>query len=109
MISFFSTPEHKVFTYKPRYYDPEKERIKQAYEKKRLEAMRNGEPVPEEEVPEYVPGASLRASFENHRFEQKVSDSSRKGIHTIIMVVSLILAIVIVYLIFAKFMPLLYK
>ena len=32
-ISFFPTPEHRVFNYKPRYYDPEKEKLRKIYEK----------------------------------------------------------------------------
>lgn len=32
-ISFFPTPEHRVFNYTPRYYDPEKEKLRKIYEK----------------------------------------------------------------------------
>ena len=32
-ISFFPTPEHRVFNYTPRFYDPEKEKLRKIYEK----------------------------------------------------------------------------
>ena len=32
-FSFFGTPEHRVFNYRPRYYDPEKEALKEKFGK----------------------------------------------------------------------------
>ncbi|MCI2081822.1 MAG: hypothetical protein LKK19_02540 [Bacteroidales bacterium] len=109
MISFFDTPEHKVFTYKPRFYDPDKEKIKQAYAKKRLKAEKQGEALPETGKDEYKPGEYIHGAYDSPKFEQKTSHVSNKGIRSIAWICSLILAFLIVYIIFDKFVPYLTK
>ena len=36
IFNWFGEPEHRVFNYKPRYYDPEKEDRKKKFEKKNM-------------------------------------------------------------------------
>lgn len=109
MLNFFNTPEHKVFTFKPRYYDPEKEKIEQARARMRMEENIDGTEASAAEKREYKPGEYIRGSFSRPFFEQKKSDTSTKGLRGVIWVFSLLLAILIVYLLFDKFMPLLSK
>ena len=54
-FGFFGNQPHRVFNYKPRYYDPEEEKRRQMFgdvDGTNEKARENGE---------YVPGSSLRA------------------------------------------------
>jgi len=37
LTGFFKTPKHRIFNYKPRYYDPEQEDFNEKLEKKQTE------------------------------------------------------------------------
>ncbi len=62
---FFKTPKHRVFEYKPRYYDPRKEALDQKIEDAR-----------KREAGEYVPGDHIRKGFNRIRFESKRSSGT---------------------------------
>lgn len=88
-ISFFRTPQHRVFNYRPRYWTPEKEafeeRIKQSREKVAAEKRNEDKP--------YVPGGSIKGSFQNrHEVERRYP--ARQGIIRAIIIVSLIIIMV---------------
>lgn len=59
-FSLFGTPEHRVFNYKPRYYDPEKEALKEKFGK--VDGRLEKEP--------YVPGSYLKGSFRNGNYQK---------------------------------------
>ena len=62
-FSFFGSQEHRVFNYKPRYYDPEKEALKEKF----------GHVDGTLEKEEYVPGAYIKGSFRDGKY-QKTKD-----------------------------------
>lgn len=97
-FGFFGNQPHRVFNYKPRYYDPEEEQRRQIFgevdgsnEKARKEGS-------------YVPGSSLRGAFRNGNYQK--TRSSMGAAHGIITVVTLIL-IVLVLVYISKFFELL--
>lgn len=59
-FSFFGTQEHRVFTYKPRYYDPEKEALKEKF----------GEVDGSRKEEKYVPGTLLKGSFRDGNYQR---------------------------------------
>ena len=61
-FNFFGSREHRVFTYKPRYYDPEEE------ERKRLFGKVDGSIDKEDGT--YTPGAYLRGSFRDGHYRR---------------------------------------
>ncbi|MBQ3635362.1 MAG: hypothetical protein II951_07090 [Bacteroidales bacterium] len=72
MKSLFSLPKHKVFEYKPMYYDPEKERIEQR--RKELGLTADTEKLAGS-------GAMIRQGFMRARhdeFIQQMEDDRRK-------------------------------
>lgn len=93
-FGFFGTPEHRVFNYKPRYYDPEKEMLKEKFGKVDGSAEK-----------EYAPGSYIKGSFRDGNY-QKTRGASRT--QKIIGAVSLILLFVVIYLI-AKYYPLIWQ
>ena len=86
-FGFFGNQPHRVFNYKPRYYDPEEEKRRQMFgdvDGSNEKARENGE---------YVPGSSLRGAFRNGNY-QKTRSSMGKA-HGIITLVTLILIVVV--------------
>jgi len=82
-FSFFKTPSHRVFTYQPLYYDPEKEkREKRAIQLRAIreeEMRKKGIPVPSDadadprtrEERLYYPGKRIRGSFRKALYENR--------------------------------------
>ena len=93
-FSFFGSGEYRVFNYRPRYYDPEKEALKQKF----------GDVDGSNEKKAYTPGMYIKGSLRNGRY-QKTRGANK--IQKILGFVSLILAFVVIYLI-AKYYPLLF-
>lgn len=104
-ISFFKTPEHRVFHYEPRYYDPQKEQLQKIYEK----YGKNPDGTPKVQGTEaeaeynkivstqkHIPGESIRGSFQSAYKESRRSAGNHK-IKTIITIIALILAFVAAY------------
>ena len=97
-FGFFGNPEHRVFNYKPRYYDPEAE------ERKRMFGDVDGTNDKAREKGEYVPGSSIRGAFRDGNYQKTRTAQSRT--QTIISLVTLLLiAVVLIYI--AKFYSLL--
>lgn len=97
-FGFFGNQEHRVFNYKPRYYDPEEEKRRQMFgdvDGTNETARENGE---------YVPGSSLRGAFRNGNYQK--TRSSMNKTHTIITLVTLVL-IVVVLIYMTKFFEIL--
>lgn len=85
-FGFFGTQEHRVFNYRPRYYDPEKDALKQKFG--HVDGSRDKEP--------YVPGTYINGSFRNGNY-QKTKRSGKT--QAIIGLVGLVLFFIILVLI----------
>lgn len=85
-FSFFGTQEHRVFNYKPRYYDAEKEAIKEKF----------GRVDGSEEKKVYSPGSYISGSFRDGNY-QKTRGAGKA--QKIIGLVSLVMFFVILVLI----------
>ena len=99
MASFgwFGDQEHRVFNYKPRYYDPEKEK------RERLFGQVDGSTDKKEGESGYVPGSYIQGSFRNGNYARHRGGGRAQAI---IGIVGLILVVVILFYI-AKFYSLL--
>lgn len=97
-FGFFGNQEHRVFNYKPRYYDPEEEKRRQMFgdvDGSNEKAAKDGM---------YIPGSSLRGAFRGGNYQK--TRSSMNKVHGIITIVTLLLvAAVLVF--FTKFFELL--
>ena len=93
-FGFFGTQEHRVFNYKPRYYDPEKEALKQKF----------GHVDGRLDKDKYVPGSYIQGSFRNGNY-QKTRRSGKSM--AVIGLVGLALFFVVLVL-FAKYFTLLW-
>lgn len=100
-FNFFGEQEHRVFNYKPRYYDAEKE------ERRRFFGEHPEAGSEDEEKKGYTPGKYLSGSFRDGNYQHLRSTSSNKT-QKIIGIVGLILFFVILYFI-AKFYMLILK
>lgn len=94
-FSFFGKQEHRVFNYKPRYYDPEKE------ERRKMFGHVDGTAQKEE----YTPGSYISGSFRDGNY-QRTREVNRG--QKIIGMVSLILIFAVIILI-AKYFPLIWQ
>ena len=92
LFNFFGENEHRVFNYKPIYYNPEEE------ERKRRFGAVDGSMDQEKEKGTYVPGSYLKGSFR----EGTRTRTPLKAVQTIIGIITLLLiAAVLMYI--AKF------
>ena len=91
LFNFFGENEHRVFNYKPIYYDPAEE------ERKRRFGAVDGTMEKEKEAGTYVPGSYIRGSFRNGNYARR--DSGMNSALRIIGIIGLILlALVLIYL-----------
>jgi hypothetical protein len=97
-FGFFGNQPHRVFNYKPRYYNPEEE------ERRRMFGDVDGTNEKAREDGSYVPGSSLRGAFRNGNYQKTRTDM--RTAHTVITIVSLVL-IVLVLVYISKFFELL--
>ena len=96
LFNFFGENEHRVFNYKPIYYDPAEE------ERKRRFGAVDGTMEKEKKDGTYVPGSYIRGSFR----EGTRTRTPMKRVQSIIGIISLLL-IVGMLLYIAKFYSLL--
>lgn len=82
-FGFFGNPEHRVFNYKPRYYDPEEE------ERKKMFGDVDGSKDAAREKGEYVPGSSIRGAFRDGNYQKTRKTQTRT--QTIISIITLLL------------------
>ena len=97
-FGFFGNQPHRVFNYKPRYYNPEEE------ERRRMFGDVDGTNEKARENGEYVPGSSLRGAFRKGNYQKPRSSMSTA--HTIITNVTLVL-IVLALIYMTKFFEML--
>ncbi len=83
-IFFFKTPRHRVFEYKPLYYDPRKEALEEKIENER-----------KREAGEYVPGDHIRRGFGKMKFDSRRSSGPSRLIRfiTVITIATIFIAL----------------
>jgi len=86
-ISFFKTPEHRVYSYKPRYYDETREHIKELEEKYHPK---------ESETGRYIPGIGIREAY-RRGIDGERRQAGNTRIKGYILLVTLILLFVAAY------------
>lgn len=90
-FGFFGDQEHRVFNYKPRYYDPEKEARKAMF------GEVDGTAEQEKKEGKYAPGSSIRGAFRDGNYKRTRSAATKT--QAIIGIVTLLLiAAVLVYI-----------
>ena len=97
-FNFFGDNEHRVFNYKPIYYDPQEE------ERKRKFGAVDGSLEKEQKENGYVPGSYIKGSFRDGNYRKTRSYMQKTQV--IIGIITLILICVVLYFI-AKFYTLL--
>ena len=98
MFNFFGEGEHRVFNYKPMYYDKDEE------ERKRKFGAVDGSMEKEKAEGNYVPGSYIRGSMREGAASEMRSHMSK--VHKAIGIVSLLLIAIVLFFI-AKFYSLL--
>ena len=83
---FFKTPKHRVFEYKPLYYDPRKEALDEKIENAR-----------KRDAGEYVPGDQIRKGFNRMRFDAKRSSGANPVVRFITIVGLAVLIAALLY------------
>lgn len=92
IFNFMGDQEHKVFDYKPIYYDKEKDELKQKF------SQVDGSI--DKSKPAYTPGSYIKGSMRNGNYQRTRGTSNK--IQNIIGLVGLILVVVVLIYI-AKF------
>jgi len=90
-FGFFGSQEHRVFNYKPRYYDPEEE------ERKRLFGDVDGCNEKAKQDGKYVPGSSIRGAWRDGNYKRMRSTQTRAQV-IIGLVTMLLVAAVLIYI-----------
>ena len=90
-FNFFGDDEHRVFNYKPMYYDKEKEE-----RMRRFKAV-DGSLEKEQKDGSYVPGSYLHGAFRDGAYQS--TRNRMKGVHTVIGIVTLMLIVAVLYFI----------
>ena len=88
-FNFFGDDEHRVFNYKPMYYDKEKE------ERMRKFRAVDGSMDAENKDGEYVPGTYLHGAFRDGAYQS--TRNRMKSAHTVIGIVTLLLIAAVLY------------
>ena len=102
LFNIFGEQEHKVFDYKPIYYDKEKEERKRMFGS--VDGSRDKELEKSKEDGSYVPGSYIKGSFRDGNYQRTRSHSTKA--QNIIGLVGLVLVFVVLLYI-AKFYTLL--
>lgn len=94
LFNFFGEPEHKVFDYKPIYYNKEED------ERRRRFGAVDGTLDKEKEEGRYVPGSYIKGSMRDGGYQKTKSHMTK--VQSIIGIISLILIFMVLFFI-AKF------
>jgi len=91
LFNFFGESEHRVFNYKPIYYDPEEEK------RRKMFGAVDGTAEKEKKEGTYVPGSYIKGSLRDGNYSRTRSHMGKT--HTIIGIVSLLLIVAVLYFI----------
>jgi len=97
-ISFFNSPKPRVFNYRPRYFDPEKERWEQR--RAQLNAEKKGETgtATQERLFQHNPGSHIRGSFQKALFENRRRTGDNKYVRVVVILSIVTLFVAAFYL-----------
>jgi len=98
-LSFFTTPKHRVYNYKPLYYDQRKEELEERIARAKEEAQSEewaAQDKKSTENPHYIPGKNIRQNFRKSMFENRRRPGSPL-IMRIIVLLSMIGVMVALY------------
>lgn len=98
VFNFFGDNEHRVFNYKPIYYNPEEE------ERKRKFGAVDGTLEKEKKSETYTPGSHIKGALRDGNYQR--TRGHVKKTQTFIGIITMILIFVVLYLV-AKFYSLL--
>lgn len=102
MFNFFGSGEHKVFDYKPIYYNKEEDERRRMFGA--VDGSANKGRDGKEGNGEYVPGTYLKGSWRGGNYQR--TRQVDKRIHTIIGIITMLLVFIVLIFI-AKFFTLL--
>jgi len=91
LFNFFGESEHRVFNYKPIYYDPEEE------ERKRMFGAVDGTLDKEKEKGTYVPGSYIQGSMRDGAYRRTRSHMGKT--QTIIGIITMLLIVAVLFFI----------
>ena len=95
IFNLFGEQEHRVFNYKPIYYDPEKEKLKQKF------GHVDGTMEKEMGKDTYVPGSYIRGSFTDGNYSKTRSTATKVqkliGVVTVLLIVAVLFYIIKFY------------
>jgi len=95
-FSFFHTPKPRAFNYQPLYFDP----VKEKWERRRAQLhAKMGEDKrknPEERL--FIPGASIRGSFQRARLDSRSNSGQNKYVRVVVILSLVALMVAIFYL-----------
>ena len=94
--SLFKIPPHKVFNFKPRYYDPVKEEFEIRVERAKRDAGK-GKII--DENGEYV--QAIKGQMSRHFIDRRITTKERKASNIRVFVIMIILRLIAYYLFYA--------
>ena len=94
-FGFFGNQPHRVFNYRPRYYDPEEEK------RRRLFGDVDGRNGKAAQEGEHTPGSSIRGAFRDGNYQK--TRSSLGTVHGIITLITAALVVAILVYMFKFF------
>ena len=97
IFSFFKRPKPKSFNFKPRYYDPDKERISEILDRNKDENIANPEAMKSR-----ISQGFKRKGMVDARYASK---QRRKSNYTLLL--TLVLLIVLSFVLFSRYLPIL--
>lgn len=101
MFNFFGEGEHKVFDYKPVYYDREEEERKRRFSSVDGSLSgKSGSSGKQEGAPDkggYVPGSYIKGSFRDGNYQKSRSGMTR--VHTVIGILTMLLIAAVLFFI----------
>lgn len=101
LFNWFGESEHRVFNYKPRYYDPEKEErerkraLRNAVENRKEKGVKIEDGKNEATKTEYTPGSLVRGAFRDGHYSKEKSHATKA--QNIIGLIGLLLVILVLY------------
>lgn len=106
MFSFFGDSEHRVFNYKPIYYNPEEEERKRRFGRVdgSLGNTASDESGKQSAKDTYVPGSYIKGAFKDGNYRSSRGHASKA--QTIIGIVTMLLVFAVLYMIARFYMSL---
>lgn len=93
IFNMFGEQEHRVFDYKPIYYDKEKDELRSKFGT--VDGSRDAKVSEDKEKGTYVPGSYIQGSLRDGNYQRTRSSSTKA--QNIIGLVGLVLVFVILY------------